>query len=82
MKSQEDTVDIVTTAVAEFLGMDPASIPGDVNLILLGLRSLDVMRLSSRWRRDGIPVEFDALVADPTLESWRRHVDEVRGTGR
>lgn len=82
MSSPKDTVDTVTATVAEFLGMDPATIPGDANLVLLGLRSLDVMRLSSRWRRDGIPVEFDVLVADPTLDGWRRHIDEVREAGR
>ncbi|MFE7977405.1 phosphopantetheine-binding protein [Streptomyces shenzhenensis] len=73
-----DTADEIRGVVAALLGTDPQNIPGDTNLVLLGLGSLEVMRLSSRWRREGLPVEFEVLVAAPTIDSWARHLDAVR----
>ncbi|MFI6704144.1 phosphopantetheine-binding protein [Streptomyces sp. NPDC050509] len=72
------TADEIRSAVAALLDTDPGAIAGDDNLALLGLGSLDVMRLSSRWRRAGVPVEFEVLVADPTIDGWARHLDTVR----
>ncbi|WP_413760820.1 phosphopantetheine-binding protein [Streptomyces sp. MMBL 11-3] len=72
------TSDQVRTAVAALIGTAPHDIPGDANLVFLGLGSLDVMRLSSRWRREGLPVEFEVLTADPTIDSWARHLDSLR----
>jgi aryl carrier-like protein len=59
--------------VAPVLGIEPGRIEPDANLVLLGLSSLEIMRLVSRWRKAGIPVQFDALVAAPTLSGWAAH---------
>lgn len=59
--------------VAPVLGIEPDAIDLDANLVLLGLSSLEIMRLVSRWRRNGIPVRFDELVAAPTLNGWLAH---------
>ncbi|WP_328491424.1 phosphopantetheine-binding protein [Streptomyces sp. NBC_00414] len=72
------TPDQVRSAVAALIGTAPQDIPGDANLVFLGLGSLDVMRLSSRWRREGLPVEFEVLTADPTIDNWVRHLDSLR----
>ncbi|MFE4059988.1 phosphopantetheine-binding protein [Streptomyces sp. NPDC059096] len=72
------TADEIRTAVAALLDTDPLTIAGDDNLAFLGLGSLDVMRLSGRWRREGLPVEFEVLVADPTVDGWARHIDAIR----
>ncbi len=65
----------IREAVAALIGTAAADIPDDANLVRLGLSSLDVMRLSGRWRRGGIPAKFDVLVADPTVGGWARHID-------
>ncbi|MET9667339.1 phosphopantetheine-binding protein [Streptomyces sp. NPDC006475] len=59
--------------IAPLLGIEPAAIEADANLVVLGLSSLEIMRLVSRWRRNKVPVEFDALVAAPTLNGWLAH---------
>ncbi|MFI6344280.1 phosphopantetheine-binding protein [Streptomyces sp. NPDC050560] len=59
--------------VAPLLGLAPDEIEPDGNLVLLGLSSLEIMRLVSRWRKAKVPVQFDALVAAPTLNGWLAH---------
>ncbi|GAA3198686.1 MULTISPECIES: phosphopantetheine-binding protein [Streptomyces] len=68
----------VRDAVAQLLGTAPEDIPDDANLILLGLGSLEVMRLSSRWRRGGFPVDFDSLLSDPTVAGFSRALADAR----
>lgn len=71
------SADEIRAAVAALISPEPEDIPDHANLVLLGLTSLDLMRLSGRWRRGGIPVKFESLVADPTIEGWVRHVSAV-----
>ncbi|MFF3767057.1 phosphopantetheine-binding protein [Streptomyces sp. NPDC001922] len=71
------SVDEIREAVAALLGAAAADIPDDANLVRLGLTSLDVMRLSGRWRRGGIPAKFETLVADPTVSGWARHIGSL-----
>ncbi|MCX4582464.1 phosphopantetheine-binding protein [Streptomyces sp. NBC_01481] len=59
--------------VAPLLGLEPEAIEPDANLVVLGLSSLEIMRLVSRWRKNKIPVQFDELVAAPTLNGWLAH---------
>ncbi|MFJ9739197.1 phosphopantetheine-binding protein [Streptomyces sp. NPDC101166] len=59
--------------LAPVLGVPRDAIEPDANLVVLGLSSLEIMRLVSRWRRQRIPVEFEALVAAPTLTGWLAH---------
>ncbi|MFE3070669.1 phosphopantetheine-binding protein [Streptomyces sp. NPDC059247] len=60
--------------VATVLGADPGALPGDAHLVHLGLGSLEMMRLVTRWRRQGLPAEFAELAAAPTLDDWHRHL--------
>ncbi|WP_255948080.1 phosphopantetheine-binding protein [Streptomyces odontomachi] len=64
--------------IAPLIDARPADIPGDANLILLGLSSIDVMRLVGRWRRARLPVVFEELAAAPTLSGWLAHFDSLR----
>ena len=61
-------------AVGAVLERAPDDIDGDANLVVLGLTSLDLMRLVGRWRRAGVDVSFEALVAEPTLDAWLTHL--------
>ena len=60
--------------VAAVLGTPPGEMAGDAHLVHLGLGSLEMMRLVNRWRRQGLPAEFAALAAAPTLDDWHRHL--------
>jgi aryl carrier-like protein len=64
--------------VAPLIDSQPADIPGDANLILLGLSSMEIMRLVGRWRRARVPVVFEELAAAPTLKGWLAHFDSLR----
>ncbi|MGW0120776.1 phosphopantetheine-binding protein [Streptomyces sp. NPDC003327] len=74
----ETTRQEVREAVSALIGLDPSELADDANLVHLGLASLDVMRISSRWRRAGTPVDFDTLVAGPTVGGWALHLEQVR----
>ncbi|GAA1958974.1 phosphopantetheine-binding protein [Amycolatopsis minnesotensis] len=63
------------TIIATALGTRPDEIDGDANLVLLGLSSLEVMRMTSRWRREKRPVSFTALAGAPTLNQWLAHLN-------
>ncbi|PKW14309.1 phosphopantetheine-binding protein [Saccharopolyspora spinosa] len=63
------------TTVAGALGTAPDEIDGDANLVLLGLSSLEVMRMASRWRREKRQISFAALVRSPTLNQWLVHLN-------
>ncbi|MFC4329091.1 phosphopantetheine-binding protein [Streptomyces andamanensis] len=72
------TEDELRATVAPVLGLEPERIEPDASLVLLGLSSLEIMRLVSRWRKAGVPVQFEALVAAPTLSGWLAHFDSLR----
>lgn len=57
-------------SVSAMIGTPPGEIAGDANLVLLGLGSLEMMRLVTRWRRQGLAVEFRDLAAEPTIDAW------------
>ena len=40
------------------------------NLVGLGLDSLKIMRLVSRWRKAGVKVTFAEMMAEPVLQRW------------
>jgi mycobactin phenyloxazoline synthetase len=62
--------DVIRRTVSRALALDPARIDGSANLVLLGLDSLAAMRLAGQWRREGIRVDFAAMIATPTLDAW------------
>ncbi|WP_406478516.1 phosphopantetheine-binding protein [Streptomyces sp. NBC_01615] len=63
--------------VATAIGLSPDALTGDAHLVHLGLGSLETMLLVTRWRRQGIPVDFAALTGAPTLDAWRQHLTEA-----
>jgi aryl carrier-like protein len=65
--------------VAEVLGIDPATIPDDANLIHLGVDSMGMLRLANRLRRVGIRAPFKELAAEPTLAAWQRQLARAYG---
>ncbi|GCE02297.1 phosphopantetheine-binding protein [Embleya hyalina] len=64
--------------VAAVIGTDPDNLRGDQNLVLLGLGSLEMMRLVNQWRRLGLRVAFQDLAAQPTLDAWWQRIDAAR----
>ncbi|WP_030456662.1 phosphopantetheine-binding protein [Herbidospora cretacea] len=64
--------------VAGIVGADPASVADDDNLVVLGLGSLEMMRLVTKWRRAGLKVEFRDLAATPTIAAWADMMEEAR----
>lgn len=62
--------DEIRTAVAGHLGLDPAEIADDADLIQLGLDSIRTMKLAGSWRKRGLPVNFAQLAAEPNVAAW------------
>lgn len=60
----------VLRAVADCLGMDPAEVGEDDNLMEHGLDSLRMMTLASRWQGQGVEIPFDVLAEAPTVAAW------------
>ncbi|MDN4520555.1 non-ribosomal peptide synthetase [Mycolicibacterium austroafricanum] len=60
----------VRDEVAELLGVSPAELDPQADLIASGLDSIRMMTLSGRWRRQGVDVGFAALAANPTVVAW------------
>ncbi|PZT72589.1 MULTISPECIES: phosphopantetheine-binding protein [unclassified Streptomyces] len=91
MKTTADSADRTPTevsaalrqAVETLIGTEHGTIEPDANLIHVGLGSLEMMRLVNQWRRNGLPVSFRELAAEPTLEAWQRHLNAVAlGSGK
>lgn len=66
--------------IARILNEDPADIANDDNLIELGLDSMRLMTLSSRWSDDGVYLEFSELAAEATLDHWWTLAQRVLAT--
>lgn len=60
--------------LAQLVGLPTSEITGDANLVFLGLTSLEMMRLVTRWRRQGLPVSFETMAATPTFDAWDEHL--------
>ncbi|MFG2813192.1 MULTISPECIES: phosphopantetheine-binding protein [unclassified Streptomyces] len=61
-------------ALADLIGVSPSEIEDDANLIQLGLESLQMMRLVTKWRRAGLAVTFGELTGTPTFAAWNERV--------
>jgi aryl carrier-like protein len=66
-------------AVAEILGVSPATIPDDADLMRLGLDSVGSLRLVNRLRRDGVPVSSRHLIGEPTLVALQLRIERAAG---
>ena len=56
--------------VADILDVDLDEVDVDENLIFLGLDSIRVMTLHSRWKALGFNVELAEMVALHTIKDW------------
>ncbi|GAB4085401.1 hypothetical protein GCM10028784_20310 [Myceligenerans cantabricum] len=73
------TIDEIRADVAEIVAKDPSAIDPGQNLIVLGLGSIEIMRLATRWRRGGHAVDVGRLAADPTIDAWHGLLAGERG---
>ncbi|SES10619.1 Aryl carrier domain-containing protein [Streptomyces sp. yr375] len=64
------------SVLAELIGVSPAEIEDDANLIRLGLGSLEMMRLVTKWRRAGLGVDFGELTSTPTFAAWNDRITQ------
>ena len=44
------------------------------SLLECGVDSISIMRLVSRWRKNGIKITFAELITEPTLKSWSEKI--------
>ncbi|GGM06106.1 phosphopantetheine-binding protein [Dactylosporangium sucinum] len=56
--------------VAEVLAEEPGSFADDENLIDLGLDSIRLMSLATRWREAGFAAGYLELAQEPTVAAW------------
>ena len=68
------TLDGLRQTVAKQLSIDATEIQNDDNLFMLGLDSMSLMTLVGQWREQGVSVEFQDLVEEPTLEDWQHRL--------
>lgn len=64
------TRDLLKSDIADMLGMDPAEIGADDNLMDMGLDSMRALNLVLKWSEAGVTLEFGELAENPTLEGW------------
>lgn len=62
--------DELRALVADLVDEDPEDVGDHDDLFELGLQSIALMRLVSRWRDDGHDVGFGDLAARPTVAAW------------
>ena len=58
--------------VARLIGLVPAELKDDENLIDLGLDSIRIMKSVEQFRRSGVEVTFAELAERPTVTDWWR----------
>ncbi|EHR61695.1 non-ribosomal peptide synthetase [Saccharomonospora cyanea] len=79
MSRTEGSLDRVRRGVAEALGLAPEEIGNDDDLRHLGLDSLAVMRLATRWKSEGLDVSFGELIEWSTPAEWAALLDRTAG---
>ena len=75
------SLDDLRASVAPSVGLAPADVPDDENLIALGMTSLELMGLVNEWRAAGLAVTYSKLVREPTVAGWWRHLNELADAG-
>ncbi|MGK5682607.1 phosphopantetheine-binding protein [Actinoplanes sp. URMC 104] len=60
----------VRADVAEVLAEEPGSFADEDNLLDLGLDSIRLMSLATRWREAGYEAGYLDLAQDPTVKAW------------
>ncbi|VUX11535.1 non-ribosomal peptide synthetase [Dorea formicigenerans] len=64
------TCEQIEKSVQEILNIY-SNIPYEKNLLELGLSSIQIMQLTSRWRKEGYICTFAQLISQPTIQSWK-----------
>lgn len=64
------TLESMRHDIAAMLHEDPSDIRDDDNLLDLGLDSMRIMTLATRWREAGAQLEFSDMAAVLTLGQW------------
>jgi aryl carrier-like protein len=64
------TQDTLRALIATRLDIPPTEIPDDINLVTLGMNSLEIMTIVNRLRRQAIPITYEQLATQPTLNAW------------
>ncbi|WP_424186744.1 phosphopantetheine-binding protein [Actinokineospora sp. G85] len=65
------TAERLRADVADLLGLEPAEVAPDADLLDLGLDSMRMMSLVERWRAAGATdLEFADLAEEPRLGRW------------
>lgn len=62
----------VRDAVAAAIGVPPESVGYDDDLVGLGMHSMQLMKLSATWRKQGLDVRSSQLALEPTITAWAR----------
>ena len=75
MNSPTLSLETLRQTVADQLQIDATEIQNDDNLFMLGLDSMSLMTLVGQWREQGIIVEFQDLVEEPTLADWQHRLN-------
>ncbi|QIS08921.1 non-ribosomal peptide synthetase [Nocardia arthritidis] len=60
----------IRAIVAENLGIAQETIGDDDDLVSLGMHSMMLMRLASKWRKQGYDVRSSSLALEPTIGAW------------
>lgn len=64
------SLEIMRKEVADILEVDLDEVDVDENLIFLGLDSIRVMTLHSRWKKQGLDIALSEMVAKNTIRDW------------
>ena len=68
--TSELTLERMRQDIADFLHESPDQILDDDNLMELGLDSMRIMKLASRWRAAGASMAFSDMATQATLAHW------------
>ena len=72
------TLEGLRNDVAEVLAEEPGSFGDDENLLDLGLDSIRLMTLATRWREAGFEAGYLDLAQEPTVAAWFTLLEEKR----
>ncbi|SDK43784.1 Phosphopantetheine attachment site, partial [Nonomuraea jiangxiensis] len=75
------TLEEITRAAADLLGVPPADLDPAEDLIALGLDSIRIMQLTNDWQRRGVKVKFADLMESPAITSWHELLRLKAGSG-
>jgi mycobactin phenyloxazoline synthetase len=63
--------------IARMAGVSREDVHDGTDLTALGLGSLDMLRLVNEYRMRGLPVTYQELAAEPTLDAWWARISHL-----